>query len=183
MLTSSNWLKLLQLRSAHRTVARLRLEAMAIPFSISDTGLDLVPGIPCPEFNKHYYEHIIPEFPIRHLIQIYNWIDRPAMRLCYQRLWVTISSVIVCKPYRTILRGSTGYGGSLLSPLKPCVEHAHRIVTDGARGLYRTDKFCISLLDCCRWPEVNLWVVFEKHCRDRGSNPRKLWKLLTGTTP
>ena len=45
------------------------------------------------------------------------------------------SSVIVCKPYRTILRGSTSYGGSLLSPLKPCVEHVHRIVTDGARGL------------------------------------------------
>ena len=92
---------LFYLRSAHRTVAGLRVEAMAIPFSISDTGLDLVPGIPCPEFNKHYYEHIILEFPIGHLIQIYNWIDRPAMRLWYQRLWVTISSVIVCKPYRT----------------------------------------------------------------------------------
>ena len=43
---------LFYLRSAHRTVAGLRVEALAIPFSISDTGLVRVPGIPCPEFNK-----------------------------------------------------------------------------------------------------------------------------------
>ena len=82
----------------------------------------------CPESYKAYYEHIIPEFPIGHLVQIYNRIDRSAMRLCYQEAVSYYSSVIVGKPYRTILRGSTGYGGSLLSPHKPCVEHAHRIV-------------------------------------------------------
>ena len=58
-----------------------------------------------------------------------QWIiDRPVMRLCYQEAVSYYCSVIVGKPYLTILRGSTGYGGSLLSPLKPCVEHAHRIV-------------------------------------------------------
>ena len=87
---------LFYLRSAHRTVAGLRLEAMAIPFSISDTGLVRVPGIPCPEFNKHYYEHIIPEFPIGHLIQIYNWIDRPAMRLCYYTQFLLVRNVGKC---------------------------------------------------------------------------------------
>ena len=50
------------------------------------------------------------------------------MRLCYQEAVSYYCSVIVGKPYLTILRGSTGYGGSLLSPRKPCVEHAHRIV-------------------------------------------------------
>ena len=39
-------------RSPHRSVAGLRMEAMAIPYCISVTGLVRVPGIPSPEFLK-----------------------------------------------------------------------------------------------------------------------------------
>ena len=43
-----------------------------------------------------------------------QWIiDRPAMRLCYQEAVSYYCSVIVGKPYLTILRGSTGYRDSL----------------------------------------------------------------------
>ena len=97
---------------------------------------------------SHFRHRLVlgPGYPMSGLLQSLLWayypgishrasrtdlqwiIDRPAMRLCYQEAVSYYSSVIVGKPYRTILRGSTGYGGSLLSPLKPCVEHAHRIV-------------------------------------------------------
>ena len=43
-----------------------------------------------------------------------QWIiDRPVMRLCYQEAVSYYCSVIVGKPYLTILRGSTGYRDSL----------------------------------------------------------------------
>ena len=102
------------------------------------------------------------------------------------------SSVIVCKPYRNILRGSTGYGGSLLSLLKPCVEHAHSIVTDGTRGFITEQTSSAfhcsqigrrSRLDqsewFCRWPEVNLWVVLKIQPRP-GIEPMQTLKIAYG---
>ena len=65
------------------------------PLRISDTGWFQGQVIPCPESYKAYYEHIIPEFPIGHLVQIYNRVDRSAMRLCYQEAVSYYSSVIV----------------------------------------------------------------------------------------
>ena len=45
-------------------------------------------------------KHIIPEFPIGHLTQIWYRI-RPKMRLCYQRLWAYIAGVWT-QPYRDL---------------------------------------------------------------------------------
>ena len=58
-----------------------------------------------------------------------QWIiDRPAMRLCYQEAVSYYCSVIVGKPYLTILRGSTGYRDFLALSAQALCSSAHRIV-------------------------------------------------------
>ena len=103
-------------------------EAMSIPFAFQTQAGSRARISHVRNLTKLIMSILSRNFPIGHLIQIYNRVDRSAMRLCYQEAVSYYCSVIVGKPYLTILRGSTGYGGSLLSPLKPCVEHTHRIV-------------------------------------------------------
>ena len=88
-------------------------EAMSIPFAFQTQAGSRARISHVRNLTKLIMSILSRNFPIGHLVQIYNRVDRPAMRLCYQEAVSYYCSVIVGKPYLTILRGSSGYRDSL----------------------------------------------------------------------